>query len=353
MPLRKPPKSDAQLDIFSAIFSDISTRDVQDTMEAPFLSLSKKPRLEPIKYESNGIEVMVTGSNPHGIATIWDWDLMMWLMSQIRHAMDNKLPVSRQIRFSRGAFLRDARRNVSGDEYRRLATAIDRLRTTNVQTTIRAPKGRRRIGFSWLEYTETESDVDDAIREALVVIPEWLFDAITDKSRVLTLHRDYYLLSGGLERWLYRFIRKAAGRDTWRWKMKTLHERSGSTRSYKYFARDLRKIIKKEVLLDYKLSEEKGDSESYVRARKIPSEQNALTTITVDNSINFLALKTTTYEKARQLAPRYDIYALEKQWREATIKNKVEIRDPDSAFLGWCKVVAGRKETIDLLPSVE
>ena len=73
MATRKPPKDDAQLELFSAIFSDIVSRETQDTMEVPFLSLSKRPRSTPIRYSVNGVEVTVSGGEPQGIANIWDW----------------------------------------------------------------------------------------------------------------------------------------------------------------------------------------------------------------------------------------------------------------------------------------
>jgi plasmid replication initiation protein len=78
---------------------------------------------------------------------------------------------------------------------------------------------------------------------------------VSNCSLVLSLHRDYFLLTGGIERWLYRFVRKGAGRNRggWRWRMRTLHERSGTTQDFKYFAREVRSIASAGKLLDYKL----------------------------------------------------------------------------------------------------
>ena len=174
MPLRKPPVQDSQLELFSAVFADISTRDVQDTMEVPFLSLSKKPRTTPIFYKSDTAEITVTGGAPYGIATIWDWDLMMWLLSQVREALDKGDEASRKIRFSPHAFLKAARRGLGGLQYQRLDEAIKRLKNTTVVTNIRAKKGRT-VMFSWLDYGELERDESGRIQYATVVIPEWLF----------------------------------------------------------------------------------------------------------------------------------------------------------------------------------
>jgi hypothetical protein len=49
-------------------------------------------------------------------------------------------------------------------------------------------------------------------------------------------------------------------------------------------------------------------------------------------------LKTETYEKAKQLAPRWDIYALEAAWKEWGQKQKDwPPKNPNAAFLGFCK----------------
>jgi hypothetical protein len=50
MSLRRPSSTDTPLQLCSAIFTDVPLRDTQETMEVPFLSLSKRPRFEPIKF---------------------------------------------------------------------------------------------------------------------------------------------------------------------------------------------------------------------------------------------------------------------------------------------------------------
>lgn len=69
MPQRIPPPGDDQLELFSAVFTDIVSRETRETMELPFLSLSKRPRYQAIRYTSpKGVEVTVSGGEPHGIA---------------------------------------------------------------------------------------------------------------------------------------------------------------------------------------------------------------------------------------------------------------------------------------------
>jgi plasmid replication initiation protein len=268
MAKRNPPPGEVQLKLFSALFTDIATRDTQDTMEVPFLSLSKR-RFKSIRYNANGVEVTVTGGEPYGIATIWDWDLIMWLLSQIRQALDNGEEVSRKIRFHRSTFLKDARRAAGGAQYKRLEESITRLKNTNIVTTIRAKHGRT-VMFSWIEYAEIGRDEKGQLQDAVVVIPTWLFEAICTQTLVLTLHPDYFLLTGGLERWLYRLIRKQAGNNPqgWNWKFTTLHNRSGSTQRFSDFSRDLRKILAAGEILDYEIKELSRNGEACLHAQK-------------------------------------------------------------------------------------
>jgi hypothetical protein len=55
-----------------------------------------------------------------------------------------------------------------------------------------------------------------------------------------------------------------------------------------------------------------------------------------------LRLRTATFDSARQVAPGYDIHALAEDWKTATKRNGLEVRDPDAAFLAWCKKVNKR-----------
>lgn len=347
MQLRNAPHDDAQLELFSAIFTDIAARDARESMEVPFLSLSKQPRFKPIIYAAKGVEVTVTGGAPYGIANIWDWDLIMWLLSQIRHALDRGERVSRKVKFHRHAFLKDVRRSHGGSQYRRLEEAIARLKNTTIVTTIRA-RTKRTVMFSWIEYAEVERDATGQMAQAVVVLPEWLFEAVSNNSLVLSLHRDYFLLTGGLQRWLYRFVRKGAGRNAggWSWKMRTLHERSGSTQHFKYFAREVREIVMPGRLLDYEVRFAQREGETFLVAKRNDGRPMRLPDPPpTQEPTRTPTLRTTTYENAKLLAPGFDIYALERDWRESTRRRGYVLRDADRAFLAWCKTVGNAKVT--------
>ena len=76
-----------QLSLFRALpHGDMALRDAQDLMAYPFFSLAKSPRIVPIRFEAGGISLTVEGVPEHGIATIWDADVLIWAASQIIQA---------------------------------------------------------------------------------------------------------------------------------------------------------------------------------------------------------------------------------------------------------------------------
>lgn len=81
-----------QLDLFRALPGDMAPRDSQDLMAYPFFSLTKSRRTTPIDFQSGGVTVRVEGTREHGIATIWDADVLIWAASQIVAARDAGLP---------------------------------------------------------------------------------------------------------------------------------------------------------------------------------------------------------------------------------------------------------------------
>src|SRR5215217_8804923 len=90
----------AQLGPFHAISGDVPPRDQRDLMAHPFFSLSKSRRVAPIHYKAGDVELQVYAVAEHGMATIWDADVLIWAASQILAAQDRGLPTSRFFRFT-------------------------------------------------------------------------------------------------------------------------------------------------------------------------------------------------------------------------------------------------------------
>ena len=73
----------SRLDPFVVATGDASPRDQRDLMERPFFSLAKAKRTSPIHYQAGDIRVEVFAVPEHGMATIWDADILIWAASQI------------------------------------------------------------------------------------------------------------------------------------------------------------------------------------------------------------------------------------------------------------------------------
>ncbi len=50
-----------------------------------------------------------------------------------------------------------------------------------------------------------------------LILPDWFYAGVLDEALVLTIDRAYFDLTGGLERWLYRLVRKHGGRQDGGW----------------------------------------------------------------------------------------------------------------------------------------
>ena len=135
-----------QLDLFRALPGDgMAPRDSQDLMAFPFFSLAKSRRIAPIDFRSGNITIRVEGTAEHGIATIWDADVLIWAASQIVEARDAGIRPSRWIHATPYEILRFIGRGTSLNDYQRLKAALDRLQSTSVATSIRETTDRKSV----------------------------------------------------------------------------------------------------------------------------------------------------------------------------------------------------------------
>jgi len=251
---RIPSNNDRQPDLFAASFVDIPIRDQRDVMERPFFSLSKRPRLVPIEYQVGDVWVEVSANPQFGMATIWDADILIWAATQVTEALDRGHDAARVIQFHPYNLLRSIRRSTGGTDYARLRAALERLTHTAVRTNIRGQGAKKFASFHWIEsWTETINEATGEPMGMTITLPEWLYQGIVGRGGVLTIHEDYFLLTGGIERWLYRVARKHAGKQQtgWSFTMRQLYVKSGSTARFSDFAIDARRVIHGNQLPEY------------------------------------------------------------------------------------------------------
>ena len=272
-PSKKPERE--QLEIFRALPGDLTPRDAQDLMVYPFFSLAKSRRITPIDFRRDDVVIRVEGTAEHGIATIWDADILIWAASQIVEARDADLPTSRRLVSSPHEVLRFIRRGTSARDYMRLKAALDRLQSTTVATSIRQSAGRRLHRFSWINEWVERCDEQGRPHGMELILPDWFYSGILNQTLVLTIDRQYFHLTGGIERWLYRLVRKHGGRqpEGWSFDVRYLHTKSGSLAPLPRFAFEIRAIVKRQSLPGYHLALERSRSDGEVlvfRARTHP-----------------------------------------------------------------------------------
>ena len=244
-----------QLDLFRALPGDFAPRDAQDLMAYPFFSLSKSHRIAPIDFTAGAVSIRVEAVPDHGMATIWDADILIWAASQLVEARDAGLRTSRLMMATPYEILKFVGRGTSSRDYQRLKAALDRLQSTTVSTSIRQPVEGRRHRFSWINEWQERTDRHGKPAGIELIVPDWFYRAVLDDALVLTIDRAYFDLTGGLDRWLYRLVRKHGGRQRggWRFDFRHLHQKSGTLSPFKRFAFELRHIIRRQPLPGYTL----------------------------------------------------------------------------------------------------
>ncbi|MBB4096220.1 replication initiator protein A [Ochrobactrum pecoris] len=245
-----------QLELFRPCGGDIATRDAQDLMAWPFFSLAKSRRVTPIDFRMGDISIRVEATAEHGMATIWDADILIWAASQIVQARDNGLQTSRFMFATPYEILSFIGRTDSGLNYDRLKAALDRLQSTTVVTSIRQPSERRRHRFSWIAEWKEQLDAAGRPLGIELILADWFYAGVIDDALILTIDRAYFDLMGGLERWLYRLVRKHGGSQTWGWSfdLEHLYLKSGSLSPFRRFRFELRTIVERQPLPGYHLA---------------------------------------------------------------------------------------------------
>lgn len=363
MAKRLAPAQTDQPDLFIVDVADVALKDAQHVMTVPFLSLSKRPRFKSINYKNaKGDFVTVTGGEPYGIATIWDFDIMLWLFGQIRLMMDKGEPPSRYIGFHAHECLKGIHRGTGKIDYRLIEAALVRLHNTRITTNIGndAPKGG---GAGWVETFVFHRHASGRLDYIEVWVNDWIYQKVIDQTQILTLHPNYFLLTGGIERFLYRTARKMAGRQQGGWTigMDDLFKRSGAD-DFEHFVSQVRKVADnndhaKNAMPEYRLFiERKGDGRKFTESVTfLPREYNApkankkpLERGASDHRYygGYLALSDDARDEAKAFCRTHnlDYQTFYEQWKVKQMNGKgAPVKSPGRAFMGYLQGVVKRQ----------
>ena len=237
-------------DVFDSFKDDVAS------MEHPIFSLSKKPDFRLLEYENNGNTIKIKPSWT-GLATIFDKDVLLYVISAMMRAKNNGKQVSKVVRFTSYDYLISTNKSTGGRSYALLKDALSRLKGTVIETNIEAGGLRVNEEFSlidrWREIREDDND-DGRVIALEVELSSWMFNAVLGGG-VLTIDRDYFRLRKPTERRLYELARKHCGNQkAWKIGLDKLRLKLGVTRPAYKLRFDLIKLAESNHLPEYNIS---------------------------------------------------------------------------------------------------
>ena len=326
-PARHPTPDFFVCDVFEAV-----PKDDMASMEHPVFSLGTRPDRRVLSYEHGSAAIEITPS-VKGLATIHDKDVLIYCISQLVAALNAGKPVSRRLHLKAHDLLVATNRETSGDGYRRLREAFERLSGTRIVTTVETDGIETTTGFGLIDGWEiVRKTRGGRMISVAVTLSEWMYRSVLSRS-VLTLSRDYFRLRKPLERRVYEIARKHCGRQqSWRIGLETLLKKTGSTSPRRVFRKMIRDMEAADHLPDYTLRLDERDL-VHVTRRSAEVLEGEMPRLSPE-----------TFEAARAIAPGWDVYALERDWQNFwRHSGRPTLRAPDKAYLAFVAARMARK----------
>lgn len=324
----------AQGDLFLFDVVSAPIKDLIDTMEHPFYSLSKKPEMSPRYYGHGDVQIEMIPSRK-GLPTIYDKDLLIYAVSKVAAGMRRGLAVGPSVEMPSAEILQFTNRGTSGREYRALEDALERLAGTLIKTTLRAPGGGKDvIMFHLVEIAHLGRRGRLGFTGCTIRLSDWIFEAI-EANAILTLHPDYFRLRRPLEKRLYEIGRKHCGRQkSWKIGLDNLHRKTGTKGPLRNFRGAVKRLAETDHLPDYHVSLD-GEADQVIF-------QNRMEGVEPTRAAALPPLDPDALERAREIMPGADVYAIESDWRAwagGQIANGAMKHPSDAnlAFLGFVK----------------
>ena len=229
------------LGLFVADFLTWNPKGDRHSMEHPFFSLSKRKNCQQRVYTSPDGKAKVTVTPTiAGMPTIWDKDLLIYAATLIREEIlkGNMGPENRPIKIDVWNYLESTVKSDNADQYKEVAKAVKRLHGCTIETDIETNGTRYEEGFHLLDsYRIATKTKTGKIASLEIKLCDWLYGAIYNaEQEMLSINRDYFKLTGGIERRLYELARKHCGNQPyWKVSIPVLWEKSGSQGELKKF----------------------------------------------------------------------------------------------------------------------
>jgi plasmid replication initiation protein len=249
------PERHPTQDFFIAdVFDNLPYKDDIASMEHPIFTLSKRKDLRDLNYTNGNIHISIKPTSD-GLPTIFDKDILLYCGSLLMDQINKGNIPPKTLRISSHDLLVATNRPTSGEGYRLLKKALDRLKGVSIKTNIKTNKREVTRAFGLIEsYEVIESTrVKKRMIRLEITLSDWFYNSLLGKE-VLTVNRDYFRLGKALERRLYEIARKHCGQNSsWSIGIEKLKLKTGSTSSLPKFRYFLKQIEKIDHLPDYRL----------------------------------------------------------------------------------------------------
>lgn len=247
-----------QLELFVLETLDFSLKDEIEGMTLPIFAISQKAQKDTYyDWVRHDGKVRMRIEANKGRPTQHDKDLLIFVVSALMAEYNASGVVPDVLEMQTRHYLLGTERKDGGTQYSQFEQTLDRIENLKVTTIEDLPDGTSDIARKFMFFGESEVKVRTETGKVLAVkipISSWLKDQITSKN-VLTMTKDYFRLTGSLERRMYEICRKHCGKQgMWRVSLKVLHNLTGSGATLKRFKQSLLAIIESDVIPEYRLS---------------------------------------------------------------------------------------------------
>lgn len=335
------PQRHTEYDIFVCDILDTAPKSDRASIEHPLFSLSVKKDMVAFEYEQGNMMLKITPAAQEGRANVFDRDILIYVLSQFMTAKNKGHATGRRIQISAHDLLKATNRHTTGQAYATLRRALIRLQFTQIETNIHDGGIGEWRSISFITDAKIlNEDVTGRLLNIELEMGDWFIKAVENEN-VLTLHKAYFQLRKPLERRLYELARKHCGKqDIWRINLEKLQHRTGSTSTSKEFKRLVKTICKTDAIQSHMPDYRFRLLHDILKVSPKAEFLNVYAKTTSPNTAGMASLSSDTYEKARNVAPSWNVYFLEQEWRRWMSE---PTRHLDGAFLDFCRKWYERK----------
>ena len=231
-------------------------RGEQSIMDFPLFSLAKRPQMDAMTYEMDGVKIEIRPSSS-GIATMWDKEVLIYVLSLMVQHIHRTNDVQNVFTFNAHDFFRATGvSRPSKRDYDRFIEALGRLQGTQIRTNIKTGTVGTKGFFSWFAEAqattrETASGIDQ-LMPVRVQLCDWLVRAVSRDSRIYDYHNDYFRL-GSIERRLYELAQCYCRDEEYEIPIDVLGAKIGSSSPPRTLKLQLKKIAAENKIPGYSI----------------------------------------------------------------------------------------------------